>query len=120
MHGPDGIPVLRHGGVQRAATLLHVPGQAAQHADVGVGVHKNLQAHQGAQALVPQRHEPFQNHQRGRVNLIDLGSSRVGHEAITRLLDVLTRGKPLHMAQEQVVIESGRLVIVDQGPLLGA
>ena len=46
VHGLDGGEVLRHHRVQGAAPLLHVPGDAAEDAHIGVGVHENLDVHQ--------------------------------------------------------------------------
>lgn len=68
VHGLDGCEVLAHHAVQSAAAGFDVADDATQNADVGVGVHKDLDVHQVAELLGCKNQDALHNNDGSRIN----------------------------------------------------
>ena len=78
VHGPDGGQVLADHRFHGTTSLGDVPLQAADEADVGVGIHKDLDIHQLSQGLVGKDQDALHQHDADAVLQGGIGASGCG------------------------------------------
>ena len=118
VHGLDGGQVLIDDAVQTAAPLLHIPHQTAQDALVGVGVHIDLVVEQGAQLRLHKGQDAFHDQHRCGLDVLHLVAAVVVGVVVHRAVDGAACLQLLQMVDQQSVVKSIRMVVVQLAALL--
>ena len=116
--GFDGGQVLLDHAVQTAAALLHVAYQTAQDALVGIGIHKDLVVEQGAQLRLHKGQDAFHDQHRCGLDVLYLVAAVVVGVVVHRAVDGAACLQLLQMVDQQSVVKSVRMVVVQLAALL--
>ena len=118
MHRLDGGQVLLDHAVQTASALLHVAYQTAQDALVGIGIHKDLVVEQGAQLRLHKGQDAFHDQNRCGLDVLYLVAAVVVGVVVHRAVDGAACLQLLQMVDQQSVVKSVRVVVVQLAALL--
>src|SRR5690606_24064723 len=103
---------------ERAAALLEVAPDAAEHPDVGVGVHEDLDVELLADRRRDEGEDPLDQDHRGRHHLAGPGRPGVAAEVVDRHLDRLAGPEDPEVLGEELALEGVRMIVVEGGALL--
>ena len=118
IHGLDGGQILARNAVDFAAALGDVPLHAAQQADIGIDLHKQLEIQQIADAGIIERMDAFEDHhiagndRRERILPAVLGI------IIPFFEDGTPFGERFEILIQQIVIIDFRVIVIDARPVL--
>ena len=119
MHRAHGRAVLLAHLGEGSAALLDVALEAPHQADVGVGVDEDLQVHVGAEALIRQHQDPFDDHHRCRLDPTGLGAPHVLSKVVLGDVDRPTGAQVSELVDQQLGLDRVRMIVVDEQPLGG-
>ena len=113
VHGAHrGVVLLAHLG-ERAAALLDVALHPAHEPDVGVGVDEDLEVHLGAQPLVGQHQDPFDQDDGGGLDPAGLLAAHVLAKVVLGDLDGLPGAQRAEVRDQELGLHRVRVVVVD-------
>lgn len=119
MHGADGGEVLLDDGLGSAPAFGDVAMQAADEAQVGVGVYEDFDVKQLAEADFAEDEDAFDDDDPVGLNGDGAGRAGVGGEVVNGEFDGVSLAELLDMVDQQVGVEGVGVVEVDFRPLLG-
>jgi hypothetical protein len=105
IHGADGVEILEHDGGEGAAAFAGIALDAADEADVGVGIHEHLDIHQAAQFGFGEDEDAVHENDGGGLDGDGFGEAGVGGKVIDRQGDGAALAEFADMAGKQVAFE---------------
>ncbi len=113
MHGPHRGQVLIHHGMRRTPALHDVAAQTADETQVGVGIHEDLQVHQGAQLGPLENQNALHHDDRLGLHAHGLGLAIVNGKIVVGTLDSLPGLEGLQVLDEQAGFQGIGMVVVN-------
>ena len=118
VHGLDRGEVLGHHRLKGPAPLLHIPESAAEDADVGIGLHEDLDVEHIPQSGVLENQNALHDDDLVGIHRHCLVSAVVVHIGVHRALDGAACLQLFQMLDEQIRVEGAGVIVVYLGPFL--
>ena len=120
-HGLDSRHVLRGDVVDLATALIDVSLNASEQSDIRFNVHIELEIHHGTKAGIIESVNTFHDDDIMRFKIFagQIGAA-VMRIIITLLRNTLTFQQAVHIRKQQVMVENGRLIVVQQAAFFKA
>src|SRR5262249_43020532 len=113
MHRAHGVGILLDHGLERPPALVNISIQPANEPNIGIGIDKDLQVHQSAQSRVAEDQDSLEDDYRPGLDMGDLGPARMRLVVVDRLLYWLAGFQRFNMIDQQIGVESIRMIEVD-------
>lgn len=120
VHGADSFLILLDDGFQSPAALEHVTDQAANEADIGVGIDEDLQVHQISQRFVFKNQNAFNQDCGARFNFHHLRNSAMLSEIVDGTFDGAAFAQAMDVLDEERSVKGTGMIEVTARALLKA